>query len=250
MLPPKQQSKEYPMNSFNDKTILITGAAGNLGQTVARAFWQAGANLALADRRPDRLAGLFPQVAGSPRGLLITGIDITSAEDTGRMAAESIARFGRIDVLVNTAGGFRAGTPVAQSQVSDWEAMINLNARSVFLACRTVLPAMLENHSGKIINIAARAALQGKAGMAAYTASKSAVVRLTESISAEVKAEGINVNCILPGTIDTPQNRKAMPQADFSRWVSPESLAGVILFLASPQAADIHGAALPVYGLS
>jgi NAD(P)-dependent dehydrogenase (short-subunit alcohol dehydrogenase family) len=113
-----------------------------------------------------------------------------------------------------------------------------------------VIPHMLDQHSGKIVNISSRAGLEGKKNSAAYAAAKSAVIRLTESMSAELKASGINVNCILPGTIDTPQNRAEMPKADFDRWVTPEALASVILFLASGEARAVHGAALPVYGLS
>jgi NAD(P)-dependent dehydrogenase (short-subunit alcohol dehydrogenase family) len=134
--------------------------------------------------------------------------------------------------------------------MQEWDFLMNLNARSVLVAMRAVLPHLLKRGNGAIVNIGARPGLAGKAKMAAYSASKSAVIRLTESVSAEVKDFGIQVNCILPGTIDTPQNRKDMPKADFSTWVEPESLANVILFLASHQAKDIHGAALPVYGRS
>jgi NAD(P)-dependent dehydrogenase (short-subunit alcohol dehydrogenase family) len=128
--------------------------------------------------------------------------------------------------------------------------MMNLNARTAFIASRAVVPHLLRQGSGKIIHIAARPGLQGRAESAAYSASKSAVLRLTESLSAELRDSGINVNCVIPGTLDTPPNREAMPEADNSRWVAPESLAGVILFRASPAARDIHGAAVPVYGRS
>jgi NAD(P)-dependent dehydrogenase (short-subunit alcohol dehydrogenase family) len=125
-----------------------------------------------------------------------------------------------------------------------------MNGRSVFIACQKVIPDMLNQGSGKIVNLAARPGLEGQAGMAAYSASKSAVIRLTESMAAELKDQGINVNCVIPGTIDTPQNRETIPEADYSTWVTPESLADVILFLSSEAARDVHGAALPVYGRS
>ncbi|HMY75376.1 MAG TPA: SDR family oxidoreductase, partial [Blastocatellia bacterium] len=123
-------------------------------------------------------------------------------------------------------------------------------ARSAFAACRAVVPKMLAQRSGKIINVSSRAALHGDANHVAYSISKTAIVRLTESLSEEVKREGINVNCVMPGLIDTPQNRAAMPDADFSNWVSPEAIAEVVLFLASDAARAIHGAAIPVYGRS
>jgi len=126
--------------------------------------------------------------------------------------------------------------------------MLDLNARSVFIACHAFIPHMLRQGSGKIVNIASRAALSGDANHAAYSASKAAVVRLTESMDAELKDAGLNVNCVLPGMIDTPPNRQAMPDADHSRWVEPEALTDVILFLASDAARAIHGVALPVYG--
>jgi NAD(P)-dependent dehydrogenase (short-subunit alcohol dehydrogenase family) len=161
-----------------------------------------------------------------------------------------VDHFGRIDVLAHTVGGFRAGTPLHETLLATLDFMLNLNAKTVFITNQAVIPHMLRQGAGKIINLAARAGLQGQSNLAAYSASKAAVIRLTESAAAELKQSGINVNCVLPGTIDTPQNREAMPDADFSRWVKPESLADVILFLASDAARDIHGAAVPVYGRS
>jgi NAD(P)-dependent dehydrogenase (short-subunit alcohol dehydrogenase family) len=137
-----------------------------------------------------------------------------------------------------------------ETPLKTWEFMMNLNARTVFLVCRAVLPHMMQQNQGRIVSIAARAALTGKAKMAPYVASKSAVIRLTESMAAEVKEQAINVNCILPGTIDTPRNREEMPDADFKKWVTPEALAEVILFLSSDAARAINGAAIPVYGRS
>jgi NAD(P)-dependent dehydrogenase (short-subunit alcohol dehydrogenase family) len=131
-----------------------------------------------------------------------------------------------------------------------WDLMLDLNLRTTLVAARAVIPTMLAQHYGKIITIAARAAIVGAANMAAYAAAKAAVLRLTESLSAEVKHAGINVNCVLPGTLDTAQNRQERPDADFSKWVTPEAVAWVILFLASDAARAVHGAAVPAYGLS
>jgi len=184
----------------------------------------------------------------SPNHFLATSVDLTNANAVETMVDETVERFGRVDVLINTAGGYRGGTPVYETPFETWDFMLNLNARTVFTASRAVIPHMLRQGSGRIVNVAARAALQGGAKMAAYSASKSAVMRLTESMAAELKKDGINVNCVLPGTIDTPQNRQAMPNADHSRWVKPEAIADVILFLASDAARAVQGAAIPVYG--
>jgi NAD(P)-dependent dehydrogenase (short-subunit alcohol dehydrogenase family) len=175
-------------------------------------------------------------------------IDLTEAEAVAAMAAEVHARFGRIDILANIAGGFTMGPPVHETPLASWDFMLNLNARTTFLTSRAIVPYMLAQGYGKVVNVAARAALEGKARMAPYVISKSAVIRLTESMAAELRDAGINVNCVLPGTIDTPQNRRDMPNADHSRWVPPAALADVILFLASDAARAIHGAAVPVYG--
>ncbi len=236
------------MFDFSDRVVIVTGAAGNLGSAVAQAFQTAGAKLVLVDRAADRLPRLFPDLVDSPNHFLATSVDLTNAEAVETMVDETVKRFGRVDVLVNTAGGYRGGTPVHETPFETWEFMLNLNARTLFIASRAVIPHMLQQGSGKIVNVAARAALKGGAKMAAYSVSKSAVVRLTESMAAELKKDGINVNCVLPGTIDTPQNRQAMPNADHSRWVKPEAIADVILFLASDAARVIQGAAIPVYG--
>ena len=170
----------------------------------------------------------------------------------------ALGRFGRIDVLANAIGGYRAGQPVHETPLDTWDFMLNLNARTAFVLSRAVVPAMLAQGSGKIVHVAARAALRstasfavaGAANAAAYSASKAAMVRLVESLADELRHNQINVNCVLPGTIDTPQNRESMPKADHSRWVPPEAIADVILFLASDAARAVNGAAVPVYGQS
>ncbi len=236
------------MFNFSDRVVMVTGAAGNLGSAVAQAFQAAGAKLVLVDRAADRLQRLFPDLVDSPNYFLATSVDMTDADAVEAMVDEAVKRFGRVDVLVNTVGGFRAGTPVHETSFETWDFLLNLNARTVFTASRAIIPHMLREGSGRIVNVAARAALKGGARMAAYSVSKSGVVRLTESMAAELKKDGINVNCVLPGTIDTPQNRKAMPKANHSRWVKPEAIANVILFLASDAAGAVQGAAIPVYG--
>jgi NAD(P)-dependent dehydrogenase (short-subunit alcohol dehydrogenase family) len=237
------------MFDFSDRVVIVTGAAGNLGRATARAFQAAGAKLVLVDRAADRLPRLFPGLADPPDHFLAIAVDLTDADAVAGMVDEAVSRLGRIDVLVNSAGGYRGGTAVHETPLQTWEFLLNLNARSVFIASSAVVPTMLKQGSGKIVSVAARAALKGGRTLGPYSVSKSAVVRLTESMSAELKKSGINVNCVLPGTIDTPQNRESMPKADTSRWVAPEALADVILFLASDSARAVHGAAVPVYGL-
>jgi len=238
------------MFDFTNQVAMITGATGNLGREVTRAFHSAGARLALIDRHEDMLRDLFPEFVDDDMCFMSGCANLTNPAEVNSVMQAAVAHFGRIDIFVNTVGGYRAGAPIHETPVKTWQFMIDLNAGSVFITTQCVLPFMLEQGSGKIIHLAARPGLKGVANMAAYSASKAAVIRLTESAAAEVKKKGINVNCILPGTIDTPQNREATPEADFKRWVKPESLANVILFLSSEGAKDIHGAAVPVYGLS
>jgi len=236
------------MLDFSDRVVMVTGAAGNLGRAVAGAFQAAGARLALVDRAADRLPRLYPELVASPDHYLATSVDLTDAAAVAAMVAETILRFGRVDVLVNVAGGWRGGQAVHETDLDTWSFLFDLNVRTAVIASRAVVPHMLAQGGGRIVNVAAKAGLEGAVRNAAYSAAKSAVLRLTESMAAELKTQGINVNCVLPGTIDTEQNRQAMPKADPSRWVEPEAIADVILFLASDAARAVQGAAIPVYG--
>ena len=232
------------------QVVVITGASGNLGQAVVGAFVDTGAKLVLIDRSTGRMQALFPELAGSGEHFFAEGVNLLDPEAVKGTAQEAVNRFGRIDVLVNAAGGYRAGEPTHEMKLETWDFLHDLNGRTVLITAQAIVPLMIEANFGKIISISARPALKGRGYMSAYSASKCAVIRLTESMSAELKGENINVNCIIPGTIDTPQNRGALPEANFDHWVTPEALAEVILFLASSSARAIHGAAIPVYGLS
>ena len=239
------------MSDFTDKVVAITGAAGNLGRATAMAFHNAGAKLAIIDRRREDLQNVFADLVPEGEKCFYVSGDLTTAQSVSEMVDSIWQYFGRLDVLVNIAGGFTMGPPVHETPVDTWDFMINLNARSVFLMSRAIVPHFIDQSYGKIVNIGARAALSGKPFMAPYIVSKSAVIRLTESMAAELRdIDGINVNCVLPGTIDTLRNRKDMPDADFSKWVTPQALADVIVFLASDDARAINGASLPVYGRS
>jgi NAD(P)-dependent dehydrogenase (short-subunit alcohol dehydrogenase family) len=236
------------MSTLKNKIVIITGAVGNLGSATARLFRQAGAKTVLVDRSPDRVREAFKNLAGSPDHLLAGGVDLSDAASLGKLLEQTLAKFGRVDVLVNTVGAFRGGKPVHEADPADWDFLFSANVRTTLLCCRSVIPQMLKQKSGRIINVSSREGLEAHAGFAAYSASKSAVLRLTESLAAELKASDINVNCIMPSVIDTPQNRAAMPNADFSKWVAPEAIADVIAFLASDAARAVTGAAVPVYG--
>ena len=222
------------MSEFKDKRTVVTGAAGTVGRVVAQTFHDAGAD--------------------------VTGIDIVENEAPYRTlvadlidpegARGAVAEIGEIDILANIAGGFTMGDTIAETSDDSWDFMMNLNARTVLNMTRAAVPGMVARGSGKVVNIGARAALRGAAAMGAYVASKSVVIRLTETLADELKAKGINVNCILPSIIDTPANRADMPKASFSDWVPPQHIANVVLFLASSAADSVHGASIPVEALA
>lgn len=224
---------------FDKRTVLVTGAAGHLGRAVSQTFAERGANLVLVDMKQEK---------SGPH--LFLPVDLRDAEGVSEVVRKALERFGRIDVLCNIAGAFRMGPPVHETKDPDWDFLFEVNAKSVLHTSRAVVPAMRAAGGGKIVNVGAYAALKGAAAMGAYVASKSAVIRITETMAAELREKNINVNCVLPTIIDTPDNRAAMPKADHRRWVSTQDLASVIVFLASDAARAIHGAAIPVTGLS
>ncbi len=236
------------MYDFAGHVAMITGAVGNLGRATAQAFHNAGARTLLIDRSPDRLRESYPELADSPDHLLAGGVDLTNLAAVTQIVEQAQRRFGRLDVLVNTVGGFRGGKPVHEDDLENWDFLFAINVRTTLHCCRAVIPHLLRAGRGKIINVASRGALAGDGGFSAYSASKSAILRLTESLADELKQAGINVNCILPGTIDTPQNRHERPSADHGKWVEPAAIADVILFLASDAARAVNGAAIPVFG--
>ena len=228
--------------------VVITGAFGALGQAVARTFAGRGARLALLDVTPQPPPAIRAELGAAP--LVFGGVDLSDMEATRRAMAATAMRFGGIDVLVNIAGGFR-WEKLEDGEPETWDQLYAMNLRTAVVCCKAALPALIERGGGRIINIGAgAAAARAGAGMGAYTASKAGVQRLTESLSEEVKDRGVTVNAILPGTIDTPRNRADIPDADFSRWVSPEAIAEVIAFLASDAARAVTGAAIPVSGRS
>ncbi len=238
------------MSSLKGKVVIITGAVGNLGQAVAKCVQSQGASVGLVDRSRNRLHETYGILEENGKNWLAHDVDMTDPEAVKTMAAEAHRRFGHLDGLVNTVGGFRGGKPVHETDPSEWDFLYDINVRTALYASRAAVPYMLRAKAGRIVNVASRNAFQGGANYAAYGAAKAAVLRLTESMAGELRMHNINVNCIVPGTIDTPQNREAMPSADFSTWVPPGDIASVIAFLLSDASRSVTGAAVPVLGRS
>jgi NAD(P)-dependent dehydrogenase (short-subunit alcohol dehydrogenase family) len=232
--------------NFENRTVMLTGASGNLGKAVAAAFAERGARLVLVNRQREALTAAF----GGLKDAALVPADLLDRRQTQAAFDAAVQRFGRLDVLCHLAGGFRMGEAVHGTTDSTWDFLFDINARTLVNIARPVVPHMIERGGGKIVNVGAFAAQKGVAQMGVYCAAKSSVIRLTEAMAAELKEKNINVNCVLPTIIDTPENRASMPQADPARWVSPQALAEVIVFLASDAARAVHGAAIPVTGLS
>lgn len=229
--------------ALQGKVALITGAAGQLGQAVAARLGQQGAHLVLLDRQPP--ATLAFEGAAS---VVACQADLLDPGQLPAAVRQAVAPWGRVDLLCHIAGGFRMGAAVHETPLEDWRRLMDLNATSLINIAQAVVPLMLGQTAGRIVTVGAAAALRSKAAMGAYCASKSSLIRLTEALSAELMEQNINVNCVLPSIIDTPDNRAAMPDADPARWVAPQALADVIAFLCSDMARAIHGAAIPVTG--
>jgi NAD(P)-dependent dehydrogenase (short-subunit alcohol dehydrogenase family) len=233
------------MEDARARTVVVTGATGSLGRAVARAFGERGANLVLIGHRTEALASAFGDE--HPRRMLAAA-DLVHRDQADAAMRAARERFGRIDVLCNVAGGFRAGDDVHEASDADWDFLFDINVRTLVNAVRATVPQMIAGGGGSIVNVGAQGALKGVAGMGAYCAAKSAVLRLTEAMAAELRGRKITVNCILPTILDTPENRKAMPDADPAQWVSPDDCAKVFVFLASEEGRAINGASITVSG--
>lgn len=229
---------------FTNKVVIVTGAGGNIGQVVARQFATAGAKVVVVGRSESELAAIAQELGG------MVGIaDVTDPASVDALVKKVEDSYGKIDVLAHTVGGYNAGTPVHESGVDLWDKMMNLNARSVYVSCGRVAKHMVDNQvNGRIIAILAKNAYKGTNNHGAYSASKAAAQRILESMAAELGKLGITVNGIVPSTIDTPQNRAASPNADYSKWVKPEEIADAILFLAADESRAINGVSLDING--
>jgi NAD(P)-dependent dehydrogenase (short-subunit alcohol dehydrogenase family) len=227
--------------TLTGKTALVTGASGGLGTTVTRVLLEAGA----------QVAGLAPQIRQSDfnhPAFFPLPAQISSPDSAGSAVAAAVAHLGKLDIVAHLVGGFAGGTRVDETDYAAWQRMFDLNLNSAFLLLRAAIPHMRRAHTGRIIAIGSRAALDPGPTLAAYNASKAALVSLIRTIALENKDAGITANVILPGTMDTPGNRQSSPQADFSQWVQPATVASLIVWLAGDQAGDVTGAVIPVYG--
>ncbi len=227
---------------LNGKVVAVTGGFGSLGASVAKTLVAAGAKLALLDRAERTKA---PQDLA--QALALGGVDLGSGERAREAIAQIIARFGRLDALVNIAGGFR-WEKIEGGSLDTWDQLYQMNLRTAVNASQAALPHLLASTNGSIVNVGALAAAKAGAGMGAYAASKAGVARLTEALAEELKDRAVTVNAVLPSIIDTPANRADMPDADFSRWVKPEQIADLIVFLLSDRARAITGALIPIAG--
>jgi NAD(P)-dependent dehydrogenase (short-subunit alcohol dehydrogenase family) len=226
------------MGEFTGRVVLITGASGGLGAAVTSAFLEAGSTVAAVSHGG----------AAAPGGVFELAADLTQAEDAARAVEAVRTRFGRLDGLLHLVGGFEGGTPVAQTTDAVWRRMFDLNVHAAFHTVRAVLPGMIEAGRGRIVAIGSKTAVEPVATLGAYGASKAALVALVRTVALETRRSGVTANLVLPSVIDTPANRAAEPGADYSRWVPPESIARLLLWLASDAGADVNGAAIPIYG--
>lgn len=235
------------MCEIDGRVIVITGAAGNLGAATARLFAARGARLALLDRDEGRVRAALDDLAKDARHRIVQ-VDVTDEASVRGALATIEQALGPSQALVCTVGGFKGGVTVMETAWADWELMLAINLRATVACSRAVLPGMLARKSGSIVHLASLAAIGPGPGQAAYSASKSAVLSFSESLAAETKESGVRVNAVLPGTMDTPQNRAWMSEADAKKAIDPTAVADVIAFLVSNAARSVTGAAIRVTG--
>ena len=226
---------------MNGKVALVTGANGGLGSYVTEALLDAGASVVGVSRK-------IQQSDFNSSSFTALPAEISTAAGAQSMVDSVVTRFGRLDVVVHTVGAFAGGQSIAETDDATFERMFELNLNSTFYLLRAVLPVMRQTGNGRIIAIGSRAALEPGVGVGVYSASKAAMVSLIRTVALENKDAGITANVILPGTMDTPANRKAIPNADVSKWVQPANVASLITWLAGDAGKDVNGAVIPVYG--
>ncbi|MFV9505591.1 MAG: SDR family NAD(P)-dependent oxidoreductase [Oscillochloridaceae bacterium umkhey_bin13] len=237
------------MSSFDGKVAVVTGGTGGLGGALVGALLAAGATVIVPHRHPNDLDQLRVRL-GLPNDAPLFGatVDLVDPDAVTAFYDQVVATHGGLDIVVNAAGGFAGGQPVHETAWALWDDQLTLNLKTAVLSCAAATPHLIARGGGAIINVASRTATQPAAKYAAYATAKRAVLQLTETLAAELRDHAITVNAILPSVIDTPANRAAMPQADHRRWVTPEAIAQVVLFLVGPEARIISGAQIPVYG--
>ena len=234
--------------NMQGKVALVAGGTGGLGKAVTLAFLSCGAHVVVTYVRQDEFAILQSEARERSSSLSGYSVDVTDDEAVRAVVEAIVPAHRRIDILVNTVGGYVGGAKLWATDPKVFSQMFDLNVRSGYLLARNVVPVMLKQGVGAIVNIAAKAAYDHAAGASVYAASKAAAVAMIDSLAEDLRGTNVRVNSILPSIIDTSANRRAMPNADFSKWPKPEEIARVILFLCSEEARLIHGASIPVYG--
>jgi NAD(P)-dependent dehydrogenase (short-subunit alcohol dehydrogenase family) len=235
---------------FSGEVVLVAGGTGGLGHAVTLAFLEEGARVIVTYRNQAEFDAV--RSAAGADGALLAGhrADVTDEAAVTQLLQTVLAEHGRLDTMVNTVGGYAGGAKLWESPTEVFDRMLALNFRSGLVLARAVIPDMLKNQRGAIVNVVSRAAVDHAAGLAAYAASKAGALAMMDSLAEDLKGTGVRVNSVLPSIIDTEVNRKAIPNSDFSKWPKPQDIARVILFLCSADAKVVHGAAVPVYGNS
>jgi NAD(P)-dependent dehydrogenase (short-subunit alcohol dehydrogenase family) len=234
--------------SVTGRVALVTGGTGALGRAVTGTFVEAGAAVAVTFRKESEVAESRAALAHDGQAPIFIQADVSREAEVQRTMESVVRRFGRIDILLHLVGGYVGDLPVAQMPEETWDRMLATNLKSAFLCCKHVVPVMQTNRWGRIVTISSRAAVKVFPGISAYAAAKAGLLAFTEVLAGEVRDQGITVNAVLPSVIDTPANRRAMPDADPSPWVKPEEIARLMLFLCTDAAKEISGAAIPIYG--
>lgn len=235
---------------LGNKVAIVTGATGALGRVVTRTLLEKGIRVVASYRAEEKLAELTDFVGEFKDHLIGVKADVTDEHDAKNLVQAAVEKHGRVDILLNIVGAYAGGRDIANTEESQWDLMMNVNLKSAFLCSKAVLPFMVRQNYGRIVNISSWMAVDKgrRAKSGAYAISKAGVITLTETIAQEVKGYDINVNCVMPSVIDTPANRRNFPKADFSKWVNPRDIAEVIVFLVSDASNVVSGASVPVYG--
>jgi NAD(P)-dependent dehydrogenase (short-subunit alcohol dehydrogenase family) len=245
-------------HDFSNKVVMITGGTGALGKVLTKSFLNCNPKAIISTYRSEielqELKTAINNLSDSSTKIKtpveFIKTDVTKENEIKNVFLNIIQKYEQIHILVNVVGGYIGGKSVTELDESEWDRMFNINLKSAFLISKNVLPIMTVNHYGKIVHISSQTGIKAEGNDSAYAASKAGLIRFVESVSQEVKESNININCVLPTIIDTKANRLAMPRADYSKWINPEDLSNVIMFLCSDYSKIINGSAIPTYGLS
>lgn len=235
---------------MSEPVVLVTGGAGNLGRVVTRRFLDAGWRVAVPLHKTDSKDALADAVRDHPGRLQTFLLDLTTERGAQAAIRQTTEWAGRLDAVAHTVGGWLGGMALTDTPIEGWDRMMDLNVKSAYLVARFAIPAMARAGGGSMVVVSARASQQDRAGNVAYAVSKAALNALVAGLHDEYRKEGVRFNAVLPGTIDTPANRAAMPNADPSHWTTPDEIARVVLFLAGPESRSVSGALVPVAGES